>query len=449
MGYIPQTEEDIRTMLETVGVNSVGDLFKEISKLLDGKLGIPDALSEPELTRKLRELSNLNANANEYSYFIGGGAYNHFIPSLVPHLLNRSEFYTAYTPYQPEISQGTLQGIFEFQTYMSMITGMDVSNASMYDGASSAAEAVLMSFRVTKKSKVIVSEALNPDYLSVIKTYLSGKGDGIESVPFDRETGRIDLKKLSSIIDDNTASLVIQSPNFFGVVEDLNKIESIVHSSGILLIVTFTEAFAYGFLRPPGFYGADIVAGEGQSFGIPISYGGPYIGILATKQSYVRTMPGRLVGQAKDRDGERAYVLTLSAREQHIRREKATSNICSNEGLCALAVAIFLSSIGKYGLYEIAKLNHLNSEFLKKGLSSIKGVSIKFVSSTFNEFVIEIEKDPIDLVKYLSEKGIIAGIPLSKYYPEMDRCLLLTVTEMNSIKDIENLIKHIKNYLGN
>ena len=449
MSYIPQTEKDIEKMLKTIGVSSITELFNGIPRLLHKKLNLPEGLTEPELIKRLKELSNLNANAEEYSYFIGGGAYNHFIPSIVPYLLDRSEFYTAYTPYQPEISQGTLQAIFEFQTYMSMITGMDVSNASMYDGASSTAEAILMSFRIKKKSKVIVSEALNPDYLSVVKTYLSGRGEKIEIVPFNRQNGKVDLDKLALLIDEDTASVVIQSPNFFGIIEDLPRIEQLVHSKGALFLVAFTEAFAYGLLKPPGDFGADIVAGEGQSFGMPISYGGPFLGILATKKNYVRTMPGRLVGQTTDRNGERAFVLTLSAREQHIRREKATSNICSNEGLCALAATIYLSSIGKSGLYNIAKLNHLNAEVLKEKLSNINGVKIKFSSFTFNEFVVDIEKDPYSLINYLAENGIIAGIRLSRYFEEFNKSLLFTITEMNTLEDIDKLVSLFKNFMKN
>ncbi len=447
MNYIPQTEKDIKEMLDVIGVSSVDELFKDIPKLLNLPLNLPDAISEYELVKRLKGLSNLNAYAGRYSYFIGGGAYNHFIPALVSHLLSRSEFYTAYTPYQPEISQGTLQAMFEFQTYMSMITGMDVSNASMYDGASSTAEAVLMSFRLKKKSKVIISETLNPEYLSVVKTYLSGRGEAIEIVPFNRKTGRVDIDKLVSMIDQNTASVVVQSPNFFGIIEDLAEVEKAVHSAGALLIVAFTEAFAYGFLKPPGEFNADIVAGEGQSFGIPMSYGGPFLGILATKQNYVRTMPGRLVGETTDRNGKRAYVLTLSAREQHIRREKATSNICSNEGLCALAATIFLSSIGKNGLYEMAKLNHLNSEMLKSELNDISGVKVAYSAPTFNEFVIEIERSANSLIDYLAQKGIIAGVLLSKYFNKMGGRLLLTATEINTPDEIENLVEHIKKFV--
>ena len=448
MSYIPQTKEDLREMLNTIGVSDVNELFKDIPKLLTKRLNIPEGISEAELLNRLKKISTENASTDGYNYFIGGGAYYHFIPAIVDDIISRSEFYTAYTPYQPEISQGTLQAIFEFQTYMSMITGMDVSNASMYDGASSTAEAILMSFRLKKKSKVIVAETINPDYMAVIKTYLSGRGEDIKVLPYNRETGRINIEELKNLIDQETASVVIQSPNFFGIIEDLDEIEKIVHAAGALMIVNFTEIFAYGLLKPPGYFNADIVAGEGQSFGMPISYGGPYLGILATKRNFVRTMPGRLVGETTDRNGKRAYVLTLSAREQHIRREKATSNICSNEGLCALAATVYLSALGKSGLYEIAKLNHLKAEMLKNKLSSLKNVKIRFPSPTFNEFVVEIGKDVKPLMKYLYDKGFIAGLDLSDYYPEMKGCLLLTTTEMNGISDIESLVNHIKNYMS-
>ncbi len=449
MDYIPQTEKDISEMLKVIGVQSVDDLFKHIPKRLSSRLNIPEAMDEYSVINHLKNISNLNASSEEYSYFLGGGAYFHYIPSVVPFLLNRSEFHTAYTPYQPEISQGTLQAIFEFQTFMTMLTGMEVSNASMYDGASSTAEAVLMSFRITKKAKVLVSDALNPEYKRVLKTYLSGRGEIITDIKFNKETGITDLNDLKSKMDKETASVVVQYPNFFGCIEELEEIEKIVHSNNVILIVAFTEPFAFGLINPPGKYGADIVSGEVQSFGNPTSFGGPYVGILTTKEKYIRTMPGRIVGETVDHNGKRAYVLTLSAREQHIRREKATSNICSNEGLCALATTIYLSAIGKKGFYELARQNHLKSELTKKYLSKIEKIKIAFNSPTFNEFVITIDNVNIDeLLAYLNKNKIIAGLPMKIYYPEMENSLLITTTELNTEREIKNFYEHIEKFLS-
>ena len=448
MSYIPQTENDLKEMLNAIGVSSIDELFSRIPKRLDKKLNVPGPFSELEVSKRLKDMAKSNASADEYSYFIGGGSYFHYIPSVVPFLLNRSEFHTAYTPYQPEISQGTLQAIFEFQTLMTMLTGMEVSNASMYDGASSVAEAVLMSFRIKKKSKVIVSEALNPEYFRVLRTYLSGRGEIIEEVKFDRATGTTDIDELKKKIDDESSAFVVQYPNFFGCIENLEEIEKIVHEKGLLLIVAFSEPIAYGMLKPPGYFGADIVAGEGQSLGNPPAFGGPYLGILTARQKYIRTMPGRIVGETTDHNGRRAYVLTLSAREQHIRREKATSNICSNEGLCALAATIYLTAVGKQGFKEIAKQNHIKAEITKSSLLAIDGVTEAFSSPTFNEFVVNIEgKRPESLIEFLSKNRIIAGIPLGKYYKDFASSILITTTELNTVTEIQKLASLVEKYI--
>jgi len=432
--YIPHTEEDIQTMLEFVGAKKVEDLFEMIPKeyRLAKPLDLPEPLSEPDLLRHLEGLQSM-----AYSSFLGAGAYHHFIPSVVSALISRSEFYTAYTPYQPEISQGTLQAIFEYQTLMCQLTGMEVSNASMYDGASSLAEAVGMAERVTKRKKILLSEAVHPEYRRVIQTYVDPDQEEIILIPYEKEEGRTDERRLLDHLDGKVSSIVIQSPNFFGVIEDLHPMTDQVHEAGGLVIVGFSEAVAYGILKPPGEEGADIVAGEGQSFGLPLSYGGPYLGIFATREKFVRNMPGRLVGETVDLEGKRGFVLTLATREQHIRREKATSNICTNEGLCALMATLFLSCLGKRGLKELALMNLSKAEYAKKIVSQIRGCHLVFSSPTFNEFVLRIQGEPERVLEKLKGKKILGGIPLGQFYPEMDHHLLVTVTEMNTREEIE------------
>ncbi|RLE10641.1 aminomethyl-transferring glycine dehydrogenase subunit GcvPA [Candidatus Aerophobetes bacterium] len=441
MHYIPNTDEDIAEMLEVIGVESEEELFSYIPYLLKKSLDLPASLSEVELLRHTMELSERNNNLQKVSSFIGGGSYHHFIPSVVSAVLSRSEFYTSYTPYQPEISQGTLQAIFEFQTYICMLTGMDVCNASMYDGASAAAEAVLMAFRHTGKSRIIASRAVHPHYRQVIETYVGGRGGSFVEIEFELSDGSTSIEALEEAIDDSTACVVIQSPNFFGIIEKIRDFAEVVHKYGALLIVVFTEALAYGLIRPPGEFGADIVGGEGQSLGIPPGFGGPNLGLLGCRLDYLRNLPGRLVGETTDVNGKRAYVLTLTAREQHIRRAKAASNICSNEGLCALAAAVYLSSLGKEGFFNISKINHLKSEYTKRMLLAIPGVRLKFGNSTFNEFVIEIEENPEKLLKQLAERGVIGGISLARYYSELSNSILITVTEMSTLEDIEKLVE--------
>ena len=432
--YIPHTEEDIQAMLEFVGAKKVEDLFGMISEQyrLGTPLNLPEPLSEPDLLRHLQELQSMACSS-----FLGAGAYHHFIPSAISALISRSEFYTAYTPYQPEISQGTLQAIFEYQTLMCQLTGMDVSNASMYDGASSLAEAVGMAGRVTKRKRILLSEAVHPEYRKVIQTYADPDQEEIVLVPYKKDEGRTDERKLLERLDGNVSCVVVQSPNFFGVIEDLHGMADKVHEAGGLMISGFTEAVAYGILIPPGEEGADIVAGEGQSFGIPLSYGGPYLGIFTTREKYVRNMPGRLVGETVDLEGKRGFVLTLATREQHIRREKATSNICTNEGLCALTAAIFLSCLGKKGLRELALMNLIKAEYSKKMASQIHGCHLVFSSPTFNEFVLNLPAEPERVLEKLKGKKILGGIPLGRFCPEMNHLLLVTVTEMNTREEID------------
>jgi glycine dehydrogenase subunit 1 len=432
--YIPHTEEDCQKMLEVIGLKKVEDLFEHIPKgyRLSKPLTLPEPLSEPDLLRTLQGLQS-----PLFESFLGAGAYHHFIPAVVSALTSRSEFYTAYTPYQSEISQGTLQAIFEYQTLMCQLTGMEVSNASMYDGASSLAEAVLMANRITKRKKVLLSQAIHPEYRKVIQTYIDPDQQEIILVPYRKEEGRTDDKVLFNLLDGEVSAVVVQNPNFFGVIEDLHPIVEKVHENGSLMIVGFSEAIAYGILKPPGAMGADIIIGEGQSLGIPLSFGGPYLGIFTTRERFVRMMPGRLVGETVDLDGKRGFVLTLAAREQHIRRERATSNICTNEGLCALMATIFLSCFGKEGLRELAIMNLSKKEYAKKVVSHIPGCQPAFSSPTFNEFVLQIEGEPEKVLEKLKGKKIVGGLPLAKFYPELHQHILITVTEMNTKEGID------------
>ena len=437
--YIPHTEADCRDMLESIGVQKVEDLFKAIPEKyrMKGTLNLPEPLSEPDLLRRLQALQSPAVPGDGSSHFLGAGAYHHFIPSVVSSLISRSEFYTAYTPYQPEISQGTLQAIFEYQTLICQLTGMEVSNASMYDGASSLAEAVLMSQRMTKRKKVLLSQAVHPEYQTVIRTYIDPDQQEIVTIPYNKKEGRTDEEALGRLLSEEVGAVVLQSPNFFGVIEDLGPIGEKVHRAGGLLIAGFSEALAYGILAPPGVSGADIVAGEGQSLGIPVSFGGPYLGILTTQEKYVRNMPGRLVGETVDLDGKRGFVLTLATREQHIRREKATSNICTNEGLCALMATIYLSCLGKEGLREVALMNLSKAEYAKKAVSKVKGCSLAFSSPTFNEFVIKVEREPGEVLQDMTKDKILGGLSLARFYPELNHHLLVTVTEMVTKEEID------------
>ena len=442
--YIPHTDEDIRRMLETIGIKKIEDLFETIPKeyRLSKLLNLPEALGEPDLIRHLQGLQ-LPIDTS----FLGAGAYRHFIPAVVSSLISRSEFYTAYTPYQAEISQGTLQAIFEYQTLMCQLTGMEVSNGSLYDGASSLAEAVLMAQRITRRKKILLSQTIHPEYRKVIETYIDPDQQELVLVPYKKEDGRTDEKVLLDLLDENVSAVVIQSPNFFGFIEDLRRVGKEIHQVGGLMVAGFSEAIAYGVLTPPGEFGADIVAGEGQSLGIPLSFGGPYLGILTTRNQFVRTMPGRLVGETVDLEGKRGFVLTLATREQHIRRERATSNICTNEGLCALMATIYLSCLGKEGLRELALMNLSKTEYAKKAVSRVRGCRLAFSTPTFNEFVLEIEGDPEKVLRKMRREKIVGGLPLVKFYSEMNRHLLITLTEMITKEEIDRWVETLEKAL--
>jgi len=440
MRYIPHTEDDVRQMLDAIGVGSVEDLFSEIPPAvrLDRPLNLPKPLAEGELLREMERLASRNATSSRYASFLGGGAYNHFIPAVVDHLISRSEFYTAYTPYQPEISQGTLQAIFEYQSLICQLTGMDAANASMYDGASACAEGVLMAARATRRRKVLLSGALHPEFRTTVETYCRYLGMELAEIPFDG-AGRTDIAELERLLDKETAAVVSGYPNFFGVIEDLGAMAAAAHGFGAYLVAAVQEPIALGLLKSPGELGADIVVGEGQSFGIPLSFGGPYLGFFAARQKGLRSMPGRLVGETLDRDGRRGFVLTLATREQHIRREKATSNICSNEGLCALMAAIYLCLMGKQGIREVAVQNLSKAEYAKERISALPGFSLPFVAPTFNEFVVEAQEGAAAVLDRLEKRGILGGIVLSRLFGGMSDRFLVCVTEQNTREEIDAL----------
>ncbi len=426
MSYISHSEDDIRKMLQEIGVDSISELFRSIPETLklSGPLKLPPALSEWELIDYMERISSGDGVNKSY---LGGGIYNHYIPSIIPYLTSRSEFLTSYTPYQPEISQGTLQAQFEFQTYISYLLGMDYSNASMYDGATSFAEGVLLSSRVTKSNKVVVSRGINPNYLEVLKTYCFGAELEIIELELD-SSGKTDFSKLPNLED--IASISVQSPNYYGVIEDQDKIRPLIGSYSTLFISVFTEILSFGLYKPPGDYGADIACGEGQSLGISKSYGGPSLGIFAFNQKYLRQVPGRLVGQTLDKNGKRCFSLTLATREQHIRRERATSNICSNQGLCVVSAIIYLSLLGSEGIKKLAKINFNNAEYLKKRIIEAGG-RLKYTGETFNEFCVEFHQP--ERLKKLEELGVIPGYKIGNYY-------LIAVTEKFSRKDLDEYI---------
>ncbi len=442
MRYLPQTNEDITTMLQAVGAQTLDDLFASIPA--DCRRKSPINLSEPltewELNTHMDELTATMATAPEYKIFMGAGSYDHHIPEVIKQLLLRGEFFTAYTPYQPEVSQGTLQVIYEYQTLVTRLLAMDVANASMYDGASGLAEALLMAVRITKRKKVAISKLIHPLYREVVQTYLKPTGYEIIELPMGTD-GRTDLSGLTD--PGELAAVAVQSPNFLGCIEDLASISQTAHQDPkTLCVVAFTEPLAYGLYKAPGLYDADIVCGEGQSLGIPRSFGGPGLGIFSAKKKYVRSMPGRLVGQTVDKSGKRGFVLTLSTREQHIRREKATSNICSNQGLCATMASMYMATVGGTGFRRLARLNYDKAGYLKDALRAA-GIEIAFSAPTFNEFVIKMPAGSKSVYEQLLDRKIIAGLPLAKYYAELKDHYLLCATETASKADMDLLVKEV------
>lgn len=433
--YLPHTEEDVKQMLEEIGASSVEELFSAIPKEVrfQGTLNLPKALPEHELKKYFKNLANKNTAISDLSSFLGAGVYSHYIPSVVDHVISRSEFYTAYTPYQPEISQGELQAIFEFQTMICELTGMEIANSSMYDGHTALAEAAMMSAGQTKKKKILVSRAVHQEARDVLKTY--AKGQNLEVIEIEIKNGQTDLEDLQQKLNDDAACVIVQYPNFFGSLEPLADIEKIVHSTKALFVVS-SNPLSLGILEPPGKFGADIVVGDVQPFGIPPQFGGPHCGYFATTKKLMRKMPGRLVGQTTDEEGKRGFVLTLQAREQHIRREKATSNICSNQALMALAASVAMSVLGKEGIKEMARQNIQKSAYAKSRLKE-EGLNIAFDVPTFNEFVVHVGKDVKDVNKKLFAKGIIGGFDLGTVYPELFGHMLVCVTEIRTKAEID------------
>ncbi|NOZ87119.1 MAG: aminomethyl-transferring glycine dehydrogenase subunit GcvPA [Deltaproteobacteria bacterium] len=444
MRYLPHTTQDISIMLHELGFEGIEDLFAGIphSLMLQRDLHLPGPMSEPELNRHLENLEKANPAASCIS-FLGAGAYSHAVPAAVDAIVSRSEFSTAYTPYQPEVSQGTLQSIFEFQTVTAGLLGMDVANASMYDGASAAAEAVLMAKRVRRNiTRIVLSAGLLPEVGRTIETYVSALDLEIIEAPLSGE-GILDLGALSAALDKDTA-LVVQTPNFLGCIEDMRSLAGLAGEKNAFFISFTAEPYSLAVLEPPGSFGVDVATAEGQAFGNPVSFGGPYLGLFATSKKYVRRMPGRLVGLTRDGAGKQGFVLTLATREQHIRRARATSNICSNEGLCALASLVHLCCLGPEGLARAARISRANAEYLKAGIAEIPGFSIPYKASTFNEFVVETPVPANDLVQESTRHGILPGVPLNRLKNGNENRLLICTSELHTRQDLDNLIRVLK-----
>lgn len=438
--YIPNTNEDRKKMLDSIGVNSIDDLFDDIPKelQLNRELDLGDSLTEIEVTKHMRALGKKNVSTDDLVCFLGAGAYDHYIPSIIKHITSRSEFYTAYTPYQPEISQGTLQVIFEYQTMICNLTGMDVSNASMYDGPTACAEAAIMATVSTRRNSIVVSKSVHPEVRKVLKTYMEFRD--IEVIEVDTNNGVTDIEKLKSVIDKKTAGVIVQSPNFFGIVEDLSEVEKITHENKAMLI-DYVDLISLGILKKPGELGADIVVGDGQALGNGLNFGGPYLGFLATKSKLARKIPGRVVGQTVDVDGKRAFVLTLQAREQHIRRYKATSNICSNQALNALISAIYMITIGKQGLREVAEQSLQKAHYAFKEMTKSGKYKPLFNKPFFNEFAVTCNTDNTKVNEKLLENNILGGFELDKEYEELNNGLLFCVTEKRTKEEIDKLVE--------
>ncbi|PRO66694.1 aminomethyl-transferring glycine dehydrogenase subunit GcvPA [Alkalicoccus urumqiensis] len=440
--YLPLTEQDQQEMLETIGVSSVEELFSDVPEevAFSGALNVPPSLKETALMKHMQELSDKNVNVKQYPSFLGAGVYEHYIPSVVNHMLLRSEFFTAYTPYQPEISQGELQGIFEFQTMICELTGMDIANSSMYDGPTALTEAAMMSCGQTKKKQILVSACVHPEAVEVLKTNAAGQGLDVVVIP--EKEGVTDIDALSEAYSEHTSCVIVQYPNFFGQIEDLEAVEAVAHQDKAHFIVS-SNPLSLGVLQPPGAFGADVVTGDAQPFGIPTQLGGPHCGYFAVTKKLMRKVPGRLVGETKDENGIRGYVLTLQAREQHIRREKATSNICSNQALNALAASIAMSAIGKYGLEEMAEQNIRKAHYLKQRLQDA-GFAIYGSSPSFNEFVIDLPKPAQEVNKELFDKGIIGGLDLGRFFKGRESQMLTAVTELRTKEELDAFVEALE-----
>jgi glycine dehydrogenase subunit 1 len=440
MNFVPHTELEKKEMLKAIGLKSVGELFKDIPLSLRPKsFNIPEGKSEFEVVEYLKSLAHKNATG--LTNFVGGGFYDHHIPAAVDALASKPEFYTAYTPYQPECSQGWLRAIYEYQTIICELTGLDVSNASLYDGGTALYEAIMMAVRLTGRKKIIVDSGVSLIYRTMLYTYTSNLSiEFVETPVVHGQSCREDIYKN---LDDKTAAVIVQNPNFFGAVDDFSDIVEVTHSKGALAIASVYPV-SLGMLKSPREMGFDIATGEGQSLGIPLSFGGPYLGFMAVKKEHMRQMPGRIVGETLDKDNRRGFVLTLQAREQHIRREKATSNICSNEALCALRALIYTSLLGRVGLQELAQLNYQKAEFAKARLERISGVKVKRSSPTFNEFTLELSKNADEVVHLMISRGFASGFPLGRFYKGLDNYLLVAVTEKRTKEEIINFASSLE-----
>lgn len=443
MKYLPHTEQERKAMLDSIGVSVIDELFADIPARLafGGRLNVAPALSDPELARHMSELASRNKTVADYTCFLGAGAYDHYVPSVCDHVIARNEFYTAYTPYQPEVSQGTLQSIFEFQSMMCALTEMAVCNASMYDGATAAAEAALISATITGRKKIVISRTVHPEYRQVVATYATGQGLTVAELPF--ANGVTDLDAARAIIDQDTASVIIQHPNFFGCLEPVDELEPIIHGAGALYTAA-VDPISLGLLKPPGRYGVDFAIGEAQSMGNHLSYGGPYVGFFTANEKHLRRMPGRIVGATEDVEGKRGYVLALQTREQHIRREKATSNICTNEALCALATGVYMSTMGKQGMVRVAELCLGKATYALNRIDRLDRFSRAFSAPVFKEFVVRTTVPPAEVGATLLEHGILGGLDLSKFYPELDSHLLFCVTEKRTREEIDYLVARLE-----
>ena len=445
--YLPQTPGDQKAMLKTIGVASIEALFEPIPDALKlkKKLGLPDHLTEMELKADFQRMANLNSSSGKLDSYLGAGVYEHYTPSAVGHLLNRSEFYTSYTPYQPEMTQGVLQAIFEYQTCICGLTGMDVSNASLYEGGHAMAEACLMAKAKTGRNRMVLSAGVHPEYLQVLKTYTINLETEIVVAPLGAD-GRTDLKALEALIDEKTAAVVVANPNFFGVLEDGEAFAKVAHAKGALCIAV-VEPVSLALVKSPGEFGADIACGEGQSLGISPSFGGPYLGFLAAKMALVRQMPGRICGQTTDNRGQRGFVLTLQTREQHIRREKANSNICTNQTLLAIAATIYLGAVGPQGLKEVASQGAQKAHYLAGELGKLKGVKLRYSGAWMNEFTVDLGKAAGPVLEALLAKGILGGVPLARFYADRPNEILVAVTEVKSKAQLDRYAGALKEVL--
>lgn len=443
--YLPLTDQDRREMLSTIGAASIEDLFNDIPAAvrLKGDLNLPPAMSEPEVLLHLNSLAAKNKHFQNCVSFMGAGIYDHFIPTAIKHITGRSEFYTSYTPYQPEISQGVLQAIFEYQTMICQLTGMDVANASMYDGGTAVTEGAIMGCGATRRSKVLVSQSVSPFYRAVLSNYFNSRGLELAEIPL--RDGCTDRAKLEELLGDDVATVVLQQPNFFGMVENMNGIADLVHSHKALFLVA-ADPISLGILQTPAEYGADIVVGEGQCLGVPASFGGPVLGIMAAREKFVRQMPGRIAGETVDSEGNRGYVLTLQTREQHIRREKAASNICSNEALVALAASVYLALMGPQGIRDVAEQCLQKANYARDQITSLNGYQLAFPGLNFKEFAVILPGNPAELNRNLLAKDILGGVDLGLYYPDLKNTMLFAVTEKRTRAEIDALVRELEGW---